>query len=115
VADHALERLLAALELCEKDDPERAATIVYFACLALWVQGRIEEQIALARRGVALTSGSTTTGAGTAHYMLGQALTMAGRSADAEQSLLIAHAVFLRLDGRVEAPPQERQAAFCLF
>ena len=67
VAEHALERLLAALELCEEDEPDRAATIVYFACLALWVQGRIEEQIALARRGVALAAGGTSTGSATAH------------------------------------------------
>ena len=47
--------------------------------------------------------------------MLGQALTMGGRSAEAEQSLLLAHATFLRLDGRTDVPPEDRRAAFCLF
>ena len=59
VTEQALERLLAALELCGENEPDRAATIVYFACLALWVQGRIDEQIALARRGVELAAGGT--------------------------------------------------------
>ena len=114
VAERALERLLAALELCEEDEQDRAATIVYFACLALWVQGRIDEQIALAERGVALAAGGTPTGSATAHYMLGQALTMGGRSAEAERALLWPMPPSSVSTG-MERPLEERRGAFCLF
>ena len=114
VTELARERLVQALELCGDSDPDRAANTVYFACLALWMQGRIDEQIALSRRGVELAAGGTQTGSRTAQYMLGQALTMGGRSAEAATWLRAAHESYLHPDDPGDAA-DERRAAFCLF